>query len=887
MAENFIEGSILQKEISSEMRRAYLDYSMSVIVGRALPDVKDGLKPVHRRILYSMYEEGVTPDKPYKKAARSVGNIMGKYHPHGNSAIYDSLVRLAQDWVMRYPLIDGHGNFGSVDGDKAAAMRYTEARLQKFAMEMMRDIDKETVDFVPNYDGLEQEPTVLPCAFPNLLLNGSSGIAVGMATNIPPHNLNEVANAAIALMDDPQLDTAGLMRYIKGPDFPTAGLILGQDGIKQAYETGRGLIKMRAKSHFETTSRGRQRIVITELPYLVNKARLIEKIALLVREKKIDGISELRDETSRDGMRIVIELKTDAIGKVVLNKLYKHTQLQDTFGAIMLALVDGVPQTLSLKSMLQYYIDHQKEVVTRRCRFDLKKAQKRAHILEGLRIALDYIDEVVSTIRSAKSTDEAKTKLMERFGLTDPQAQAILDMRLRALTGLERDKVENEYNELIKQIAYLEQVLSSERMVIGIIKEQLTEIKEKYGDERRTLITNDEGQLTEEDLIAQEDMVITISHAGYIKRMNLNTYRQQRRGGRGITGMTTKDEDFVEQLFIAATHDYLLVFTTQGRCFRLKVHEIPEVGRTAKGSALINLLPLAGNEKPKTVIPIQNFEQKGYLFMATRNGIVKKTSLNDFHSRNNGIIAINLDENDELIGAQFTNGADDMVLSTAHGMAIRFSEVDVRPMGRVTRGVKGITLNEDDRVVALCKAAEQSYLMVVSENGFGKRTELNESNYRRITRGGKGVYTLRCNEKTGHLVSAQLVKDGDELMLITKNGIIIRINADDISEQGRMTQGVTLMNLADGDKVIDVAKVISHEKNEKKQVRGRGNNHEDTNVPAVENKRQIIGTDSGRTYAGDMTGDPEKMAEQMTILTERAAQDAADRAKETKEKDPS
>ena len=876
MAENFIEGNILQKEISSEMRRAYLDYSMSVIVGRALPDVKDGLKPVHRRILYGMYEQGITPDKPHKKAARSVGDIMGKYHPHGDSAIYDSMVRLTQDWIMRYPLIDGHGNFGSVDGDRAAAMRYTETRLQKFAMEMMRDIDKDTVDFVPNYDGLEKEPTVLPSAFPNLLVNGSSGIAVGMATNIPPHNLDEVVDATIALMDNPDIDTDGLMEYIKGPDFPTAGLILGKEGIKNAYETGRGLIKMRSKTHFEVTARGRQRIVVTEIPYQVNKARLIEKIAQLVNEKKIEGISAVRDETSRDGMRIVIELKADAIGKVVLNKLYKHTQLQDTFGVIMLALVDGVPKTLPLKSVLHYYIEHQKDVVTRRCRFELKKAQDRAHILEGLRIALDYIDEVVSTIRSAKSTDDARTKLMERFGLTEPQAQAILEMRLRALTGLERDKIEQEYNELIKQIAYLEQVLSSERMVLGIIKEQLLNIKEKYGDARRTVITGDEGELTEEDLIAQEDMVITISHTGYIKRMNLNTYRQQRRGGRGITGMTTKDEDFVEQLFITTTHHYLLVFTTRGRCFRLKVHEIPEVGRTAKGSALINLLPLGANEKLQTVIPIKDFDQQGYLLMATKNGIVKKTSLNDFHSRNNGIIAINLDEDDDLIGAQFTDGDDDIILCTAHGMAIRFSEVDVRPMGRSARGVKGITLGKGDQVVALCKAAPNSYLMAVSENGFGKRTWLDEDNYRRISRGGKGVYTLKCSEKTGDLVSAQLVKDGDEMMLITMHGIIIRINTDDVSEQGRMTQGVTLINLAEGDAVIDVAKVVINDKNDKKKIKGSIKEEESAD------KKQIIGTDSGKTYAGDMTGAPERMAEQMSILTARAEADAEDRQNEEK-----
>lgn len=812
MSEIYNDGNIKRSEISKEMRSAYLRYSMSVIVGRALPDVRDGLKPVHRRILYGMYEQGVTPDKPYKKSARSVGDIMGKYHPHGDSAIYDSMVRMAQDFSMRYPMIDGHGNFGSIDGDSAAAMRYTEARLDKFALEMMRDIDKDTVDFVPNYDGEEQEPAVLPAVVPNLLVNGSSGIAVGMATNIPTHNLSEVVDGICALIDNPEIEIDELMHYIKGPDFPTAGLILGTDGIKEAYRTGRGAIRMRAKTHIEVTARGKQRIVITELPYQVNKARLIEKIAQLVRDKQLEGITELRDETSRDGVRVVIELKADVVAQIMLNRLYKHTQMQDTFGAIMIALVDGVPQTLNLKQILECYVKHQKEVVTRRSRFELAKAQERAHILEGLKIAIDYIDEVVATIRNAANPEEARTALMERFGLSFKQASAILEMRLRALTGLEHGKIDAEYAELIKTIAYLEQVLASERMVLGIIREQLIQLKEKFGDERRTTIVGDEGEMNDEDLIAQEDMVITISHAGYIKRLNLNTYRQQRRGGRGVTGMTTRDEDFVEQMFIASTHDYLLIFTSRGRCFRLKVHEIPEVSRTARGSALVNLLALDANEKLRTVIPIKSFDQGGYLVMATRAGIVKKTALDQFNSRNNGIIALTLDDDDDLIAVMLTDGNSDLMLSTAQGLVIRFSETDVRPMGRSARGLKGITLNAGDRLVAMTKAEEHSFLLVVSEKGFGKRTLLSLDNYRRITRGGKGVHTLRCNEKTGSLVTAMNVKEGDELMLITKNGIIIRINTSGISEQGRMTQGVTLINLDEDDQVMDVARVMTKER---------------------------------------------------------------------------
>ena len=866
MSEIYNEGAISRREISQEMRKAYLRYSMSVIVGRALPDVRDGLKPVHRRILYGMYEQGVTPDKPYKKSARSVGDIMGKYHPHGDRAIYDSMVRLAQDFSMRYPMIDGHGNFGSIDGDSAAAMRYTEARLHKFALEMMRDIDKDTVDFVPNYDGEEKEPSVLPAAVPNLLLNGSSGIAVGMATNIPTHNLCELVDGINALIENPEIEVEQLMHYIKGPDFPTAGLILGTQGIKDAYRTGRGAIKMRAKTHIEVTARGKQRIVVTELPYQVNKARLIEKIATLVREKTIEGITELRDETSRDGIRIVIELKADAVAQVVLNRLYKHTQMQDTFGVNMLALVNGEPKTLTLKQILECYLDHQKTVITRRSRFELAKAQERAHILEGLKIALDYIDEVVATIRNAASPEDARTALMERFGLSYKQASAILEMRLRALTGLEHGKIDAEYADLIKQIAYLEQVLSSERMVLGIIKEQLITLKNKFGDARRTTITGDNGEVNEEDLIAVEDMVITISHAGYIKRLNLNTYRQQRRGGRGITGMTTRDEDFVEQMFIASTHDYLLIFTNRGRCFRLKVHEIPEVGRTARGSALVNLLALDANEKLRTVIPIKSFEQGGYLTMATAGGIIKKTALSEYNSRNNGIGAIKLDDDDTLIAVMLTDGDSDLMLSTEQGLVIRFSETDVRPMGRVTRGLKGISLNDNDHVVALTKVEENSHLLVVSEKGFGKRTALTTENYRRITRGGKGVHTLRCNDKTGRLITAMNVKNDDELMLITKGGIIIRINSSDISEQGRMTQGVTLINLEPEDQVMDVARVMTRQDKDDKGDKAEQPAEKKAAQPTLSLKSDV--------------DDAVAMTQQMSLLLERAEADAAERNNE-------
>jgi len=764
--------------------------------------------------LYSMFEQGVTPDKPYKKSARTVGDVMGKYHPHGDAAIYDTLVRMAQNFSMRYPLVDGHGNFGSVDGDAAAAQRYTEARLQKIALELMTEINKDTVDFIPNYDGEEMEPAVLPSRLPNLLLNGSSGIAVGMATNIPPHNIGEVIDGVIMLIDNPEAEVSQIMQSIKGPDFPTAGIILGTEGIRSAYQTGRGSVKMRAKAYIEVDPKGKQSIIVNELPYQVNKARLIEKIAELVRDKRLEGISALRDESDRQGMRMVVELAKTANAKVVLNQLYKHTQMQDTFGVIMLALKDGEPKVMDLKEMLVSYIDHQKDVIIRRSRFDLAKAQERAHIVEGLRIALDYIDQVVATIRSAQNTEDARKKLMERFGLSEQQAVAILEMRLRALTNLERDKLEDEYTQLIKTIAYLEQVLQSERIVLAIIKEEIIQLKNKYNDERRTVIVPDEGDISIEDLIAEEDVVITISHTGYIKRLNINTYRQQRRGGRGVTGMTTRQEDFVEQLFTATTHQYLLAFTNRGRCFRLKVHEIPEASRTAKGTALVNLLSLDGMETATTVLPIKNFEQEGYLFMATAKGTIKKTQLQEFDSRNNGIIAINLAEDDDLIGVVFTNGNDDIILSSAGGMAIRFTEQDVRPMGRTAAGVRGIRLDEGDKVVSMEKVDENSWLLAVSENGFGKRTRLTLDNYRRILRGGKGVYTLRCNEKTGKLVSISVVQEEDEMMIITKGGIIIRIKAGDVSEQSRVTQGVHLIRLGGGDEVMDVAKIMQKDDDE-------------------------------------------------------------------------
>ena len=805
-------GKILTRDLNREMKDSYIDYSMSVIVGRALPDVRDGLKPVHRRVLWSMFEQNISPDKPHKKCARVVGDVLGKYHPHGDFSVYDALVRMAQDFSMRYPLVDGHGNFGSIDGHGAAAMRYTECRLRSYTMDMMADINKNTVDFVDNYDGLEKEPTVLPSRMPNLLVNGSSGIAVGMATNMPPHNLGEVIDAIRILIDNPDAGLDELMKAIPGPDFPTAGIILGTEGIRQAYATGRGVLKLRARSVIEQMNNGKQRILVTELPYQVNKAQLIQKIAELVHEKKVDGITDLRDESDKDGLRVVIEVKKEANASVILNQLFKHTQLQVSFGIINLALVNGVPKVLSLKELLEHYIAHQKEIIVRRSQFDLDKAKARAHIVEGLRIALDFIDEVIQVIRS--SHDNAKERLMERFGLSELQAQAILEMRLRALQGMEREKLDAEYKDLIKTIAYLTELLGNEKLVLYVIRDELLKLQEKHSDPRRTVIMRDEGELSDEDLIADEDMVVTITKTGYIKRINTSTYRQQRRGGRGVTGMTTKAEDYVDQLFVTTTHHYILVMTDNGKAYRLKVHDIPEAGRQAKGTAIVNLLSLTGEDRVTAIIPIKDFEREDqFLFMATRQGVVKKTVLSDFANiRNNGIKAINLDEDDHLIGVQLTNGQEEIILSTARGAAIRFDEGDVRPMGRGTRGVRGVTLEYGDYVVSLDSMQENGELLVLSENGFGKRTPLKD--FRITHRGGKGVYAMRCNNKTGELVAIEVVRPGDEMMIMSRAGVMIRINVSDISEQGRYAQGVKVIRLDEGDLVAGMAKVINRDDDE-------------------------------------------------------------------------
>ncbi len=792
------------------MKKSYIDYAMSVIIGRALPDVRDGLKPVHRRILYSMYELGMTADKAHKKSARLVGDVLGKYHPHGDSAVYDAMVRMAQDFASRYPLVDGHGNFGSVDGDSAAAMRYTEARMSKIAIELLADIDKNTIDYVPNYDDSLEEPTVLPAKIPNLLVNGSSGIAVGMATNIPPHNLGEIIDGVITLIDRPEATVEDLMEVIKGPDFPTAAKIMGTEGFSQAYRTGRGVVTIRAQAEIETMNNGKMRIVVTELPYQVNKARLIEKIAELVRDKKIDGITDLRDESDRRGMSIVIELRRDVNPNVILNQLYKHTQMQETFGIIMIALVEGKPRTLNLKEVLFYYLEHQKDVIVRRTRFDLAKAEARAHIVEGLRIALDNIDEVIKTIRGSRTTEIARNALITNFGLSDKQAQAILEMRLQRLTGLERDKLEQEYKELTEKIAYFKAVLANEKMVLDIIRAELLAIKEKYADPRRTLITQDDTKLNVEDLIAEEDMVITVTHHGYIKRLHVDTYKSQKRGGRGITAMGTKEEDFVEHLFITTTHHYLLFFTNKGKVYRMKVHEIPEASRQAKGTAIVNLLYVSGEEKITAVIPVKEFNPDCYLLTATKNGIVKKTPLNEYDtSRKDGIIALTIDENDELIGVQLTQGNEEIVLGTRKGMSIRFSEGEVRSMGRTARGVKGITLNPGDQVVGMDTVRSDAQLLVVTENGYGKRTSIDE--YRTQSRGGKGIMTIRASKRNGLVVGLLMVKDGEEIMLISSEGIIIRLTVQEISTIGRTTQGVRVMRLDDKDKLVAVAHAVKEE----------------------------------------------------------------------------
>ncbi len=799
------DGKIIERDIDKEMRTAYIDYAMSVIVSRALPDARDGLKPVHRRILYAMHEDGITSDKAYRKCANTVGSVLGRYHPHGDSSVYDAMVRLAQDFTMRYPLVDGHGNFGSVDGDSPAAMRYTEARMSKISELMLTDIEKNTVDFMPNYDDRLQEPTVLPARIPALLVNGSSGIAVGMATNIPSHNLSEVIDGIIKVIDNPETTIEELMEVIKGPDFPTGATILGKEGIKEAYTTGRGKITMRAEAEIEEMSGNRQRIIITSLPYQVNKAKLVKTIADLSKEKKIEGISEVRDESDRkEKTRVVVELKRDARPQVILNQLYKHTQMQETFGAIMLALVDGEPKILTLRQCLDCFIGHRKEVILRRTKFELDKALARAHILEGLKIALDNIDEVINIIRS--SYDNPKERLMERFGLSDIQAQAILDMRLKTLSGLQREKIEEEYNELMKLIAHLKDILSSATLVYDIIKEELLEIKEKYGDDRLTKIVPAAGEFNAEDLVKEEQTVVALTHFGYIKRMPIDIYRSQRRGGKGITGIATREEDFVKQIFTASTHDTILFFSNKGKLYKLRGFEIPEAGRTARGTAIVNLLNLDAGEKISAVIPIQNFAEGKYLLMATKNGLIKKTALTEYNSaRRTGLQGITLKEDDELITVRLTDGEDNVVLVTREGMCITFDEKEVRPIGRVSQGVIGIRLDEGDEVIGMesvIAGGKGATLLAITENGFGKRTELDE--YRVQIRGGKGVITYKITPKTGKLVGARIATEEDDVMLITDTGTIIRLNVKDISVLGRSTQGVTLMRTNDGGKVVSI-----------------------------------------------------------------------------------
>jgi DNA gyrase subunit A len=808
---NLSSGKIVPVKITEEMKTSYINYAMSVIVERALPDVRDGLKPVQRRILYSMLELGNRPDRPHKKSARIVGEVMGKYHPHGDSAIYDAMVRMAQPFSYRYMLVDGHGNFGSVDGDPPAAMRYTEARLSPLAMEMLRDIDKDTVDFYPNFDDSLEQPVVLPSKFPNLLVNGASGIAVGMATNIPPHNLGEVIDGLIALIDNPDIDIRGLMKYIKGPDFPTGSIIQGREGIREAYSTGRGRIRVRGKTQIEQLSNGKTRILITELPYQVNKARLIEKIAELVRDKRVDGITDLRDESDKTGMRIVIELRRDASPHVVLNRLYKHSQLEDTFGVIMLALVDNEPKVMNLKEVLNHYLDHQKEVVLRRTRFELRKAEERAHILEGYRIALNNIDEIIAIIRAAY--DDAKERLMDRFGLSERQAVAILDMQLRRLSGLEREKIDQEYAELMKTIERLKAILGDMNLVYQIIKDELTEIKEKFADPRRTKIGLSVGDLEDVDLIAEEDIVVTLTHHGYIKRLPVDTYRAQRRGGRGITALRAKTDDFVEMLFVASTHSYVLFFTNKGRVYRLRGHEIPEAGRNARGFAVVNLISFEPGERIQATIPISDYNDDQYLVMATRSGIVKKTALKEFDTnRSGGLICITLVDDDELVGIELTDGSSELMLVTKYGQAIRFAEEQIRPMGRTAQGVMGIRLDDQDEVVSLAAASDDAELLVVTEKGYGKRTAISE--YPLQNRAGKGVITLKKNERTGPVVGAQVVREGNEIMLLSIEGIMIRLKVAEISLQGRNTQGVTLMRLDENDRVVGVADIVGKEEEE-------------------------------------------------------------------------
>ncbi len=804
MNDQYNIGNLTPLDVEDELKKSFISYAMAVIVSRALPDVRDGLKPVHRRILYSMMELGVTPDKPYRKSARIVGDVLGKYHPHGDSAVYDAAVRLAQDFSTRYTLIDGQGNFGSVDGDGAAAMRYTEVRLDKLAMEMVRDLDKETVDFYPNFDETLMQPEVMPARFPNLLVNGSAGIAVGMATNIPPHNLGEVIDAVVYMIENRDCTVDDLMTKIQGPDFPTGGVILGQRGIYDAYHTGRGRIIVRAKTEIEEMPNNRQRIVVTEIPYMVNKANLVTKIAELVHEKRLEGISDIRDESDRNGMRIAIELKRDVNANVVLNYLYKHTQMQDTFGVIMLALVNGEPKILSLKSVIKHYLDHQVDVIRRRTKYELDKAMARAHILEGLLIALDRIDEVIDLIRSSATPPIAREGLMANFGLTEKQAQAILDMRLQRLTGLERDKLQDEYNALVEQIKYLNSVLASEEMVMGIIKDEILEVKRKYADERRTEISALEGEIDMMDLIQEEDMVVTISHFGYVKRLAKTTYRAQRRGGKGVTAATTREEDFIEQLYVTNTHDAIMFFTNRGRVHQKYCYEIPEAGRTARGTAIVNLLNLDPGEKVTAVLPVPEEKMKGhYLVMATRGGTIKRTELSEFANlRKSGLIAIVLKEDDDLIAVRLTDGTKELLLGSKKGMAIRFAETDLRPIGRASMGVKSMDLDEGDEVVDLSVVEEGKQVLSITENGYGKRTDIEE--YRLQNRAGKGIKAMNLTEKTGLLAAQLLVSNEEDILLITADGTIIRTPVSDISVHGRNTQGVRLMRVGDS-RIVCVA----------------------------------------------------------------------------------
>lgn len=839
---NIPEDSVIPRDIEQEMRRAFIEYSMSVIIDRALPDVRDGLKPVHRRILYSMYAQGITPDKAYRKCAATVGDVLGKYHPHGDASVYDALVRLAQDFSMRYTLVDGNGNFGSRDGDAPAAYRYTEARMSKIAMELLSDINKDTVDFRPNFDEHETEPSVLPSRFPSLLVNGSSGIAVGMATNIPPHNLGEVIDGIIEVIDNPEVTIDELMQFIKGPDFPTGANILGRQGIREAYRTGRGKIIVRSQAEIEEDKNGRQRIIVTEIPYQVNNARLVEKIAELVKEKRVEGISDLRDEYGKEGIRIVIEIKKDANANVILNQLYKYTSMQEAFNVNMLAIVPeksetgGIyhqPKILNLREMLDYYIDHQKEVVSRRTRFDLKKAEDRAHILEGALIALDHIDEVIKIIRAAKTESEAKSGLMERFGLTDRQAQYIVDMRLGRLTGMERDKILDEYEQKKKEIAYYQELLSDEGKLMGVIKEELLNIKDKYGDERRTKLVPYEGEIDIEDLINEQEVAITLTHVGYIKRTPADTYKAQRRGGRGIAGLSTREEDFVKHLLITSSHNRILFITNMGRVYSLKGYEIPDAGRTAKGMAIVNLLQLQPEEKIATVIPISSFDDSKYLIIGTKSGIIKKTELKEYSNmRKGGLIAVELRDGDELVNARLADEDEQIMIVTRKGMSIRFSEQDVRATSRASIGVKGITLREDDYVIGMDVCREGDTVLIVTEKGFGKRTELDE--YKIQNRGGKGVMTYRVSDKTGELVGMMPVQDSHDVMLITSSGTIIRMHASEINVIGRATSGVTLMKTREDNMIVSCARTDREEETENAAEEGAEVTNESSAEPEQE-----------------------------------------------------